>query len=244
MTEPADGLRTLVDLPASLPEPVEDLRRRVAVRRRRRALGRAAFGAAGAAVAVAAAMAMAPLLDRSPDGLTQVVAGPDTAPTTTSPGTLEFVAGQPIRNRLDVTVPSGWETLFALGDRVVLATRQLSESDRALALLARNDVAFSSAFPVDAVVVVVGGGPVEAKYTTGADGAMVAPGPAYALGPERVLAGGVRVRRGDVPQSGVKIAAYAGPSAPATRLAEAETIAAGLRLVKTGDPSVRPPPPP
>ena len=47
-----------------------------------------------------------------------------------------------------------------------------------------------------------------------------------------------------MPQSGVKIASYAGPSAPADRLREAEAIASGLRLVRTGDPSVRPEPPP
>lgn len=210
---------------------------------------------AGVAVAVGVAV---PLLDRPSDPVQRVVAGagpegtaavgstavpvPNTAPPTTA--ALEFVAGQPLGTRLDYPLPSGWQKLFAEGERVVLATRALSEADRALALLARNDAAFSGAFPADGVVVVVGGDSLEAKYGTAPDGSAVAPGPAYALGPERVLAGGVRVRRGDIPQSIVKIASYAGPSAPAARVAEAETIAAGIRLVRTGDPSVRPPPPP
>jgi len=125
----------------------------------------------------------------------------------------------------------------------VVSTRPLAEADRALALLARNDAAFTS-FPADGVVVAVGGDPTEAKGTMAADGTLVLPGPAYGLGPEKVLAGGVRVRRGDVPQSSVRIASYAGPSAPADRRQEAETVASGLRLVRTGDPSVRPPPPP
>ncbi len=187
------------------------------------------------------------LTDRSADAPTQLATGTEPASTAPGPATtlaLEFIAGQPIGTRLDVTVPPGWTKLFAAGERLVVSTRPLSDADRTLALLARNDAAFSSGFPADAVVVVVGGDPVEAKYTTGPDGSQVAPGPAYALGPERVLAGGVRVRRGDVPQSIVKIASYAGPKAPASRLAEAEVIAGGLRLVRTGDPSVHPSPPP
>ena len=204
-----------------------------------------------ACVAIAVA-----LIDRPPEGAQKVIAGSGPEPTvggaavptpSTSPPTtaaLEFIAGQPLGTRLDYPVPPGWQKLFAEGERLVLSTRALFDGDRSLALLARNDAAFSSAFPPDAVVVVVGGDPVEAKYGTAPDGSAIAPGPAYALGPERVLAGGVRVRRGDIPQSIVKIASYAGPSAPAARLAEAEAIAAGIRLVRTGDPAVRPPPPP
>ncbi len=199
-------------------------------------------------VAALGARAVVALIDRG-DRPTSVVAGADPAATTPASTTattlaIEFVAGQPLGTRLDFTVPPGWTTLFAQGERMVVATRPLSEADRTLALLARNDSAFSTAFPPDAVVVVVGGDPVEAKYLGGPGEATIAPGPAYALGPERVLAGGIRVRRGDVPQSIVKIASYAGPSAPAARLAEADTIAGGIRLVRTGDPSVRPPPPP
>ena len=242
MTEPAERLRTLIDAPPWPPAPVDELRRRVEVRRRRRHRRRAALAGLAAVVAVATVV---PLLDRPSDAPTTVVAGPDPAAETTTSTTvrLEFVAGQPIRYRIDFQVPPGWQTLFAAGDRMVVATRPLSDSDRTLALLARNDTAFTS-FPPDGVVVVVGHDPVEAKYLLAADGSMVGPGPAYDLGPEKVLSGGVRVRRGDVPQSGVKIAAYAGPSAPAARAAEAETIAKGLRLVASGDPSVRPPPPP
>lgn len=239
-----------MESPAAPPEPVEVLSRRAGVRRRRRrTMWAALVGLAGVAVAL-------PLIDRPPAKEQRVIAGPgpDTTvggasipvPSTSPPTTtaLEFVAGQPIGTRLDYPVPAGWQKLFAEGERLLLATHALSGADQALALLARNDAAFSRAFPPDAVVVVVGGDPVEAKYGTAPDGSALAPGPAYALGPERVLAGGVRVRRGDIPQSIVKIASYAGPSAPAARLAEAETIAAGIRLVRTGDPSVRPPPPP
>ena len=212
-----------------------------------------------AAVAgVAAVIAAIPFVDRTSDRPVRVIAGADTTmvatvPTVTVPAPpagatsttvpLEFVAGQPLSIRLDYQVPAGWQKLFAEGDRVLLATRPLAEADRALAMLARNDAAFT-AFPADGVVVAVGYDPTEAKGTLAADGTLVLPGPAYALGPEKVLTGGVRVRRGDVPQSIVRIASYAGPSAPANRLREAETIVSGLRLIRTGDPSVRPPPPP
>ena|GEM_PF-6732890 len=239
MTDPAEGLGALIDVPPAPPEPLEDLQRRVERRRRRRFQARAAvagLAVMGAAVAV---------VDRPSGAPVQVVTGPahESEATTTTRVRLEFVAGQPIRYRIDVTVPPGWQTLFSAGDHLVVATRPLSDADRSLALLARDDTAFAS-LPADAVVVVVGNDPVEAKGVMGPDGSVIGPGPAYDLGPAKVLAGGVRVRRGDVPQSGVKIAAYAGPSAPAARVAEAETIARTLRLVATGDPSVRPPPPP
>lgn len=208
--------------------------------------------AALAGVAVVAAVIT--VVDRPSDEPVRVVAGPDTTvPGVTVPAPaadptsttipLEFVAGQPLSTRLDYQVPAGWQKQFAEGDRVLLATRPLSDADRALALLARNDPAFTS-FPADGVVVAVGYDPTEAKGTLAPDGTLILPGPAYGLGPEKVLAGGVRVRRGDVPQSIVRIAAYAGPAAPANRRQDAETIASGLRLVRTGDPSVRPPPPP
>jgi hypothetical protein len=203
---------------------------------------------------VAAVVTAIPLVDRPSDEPVRVVAGPDTtvpgatvpappADPTSTTVPFEFVAGQPLGTRLDYQVPPGWLKLFAVGEQLVLATRPLSDADRALALLARNDAAFT-AFPADAVVVAVGGDPTEAKGTLAADGTLVLPGPAYGLGPEKVLAAGVRVRRGDVPQSIVRIASYAGPSAPANRLREAETIASGLRLVRIGDPAVRPEPPP
>jgi hypothetical protein len=208
---------------------------------------------------VAAVIAAVPLIHRPSDEPVRVVAGPDTTvPGATVPGValpappadptsttipIEFVAGQPISYRIDFTAPPGWQTLLAAADHMVVATRPLTDSDRALALLARNDSSFS-AFPADGVVVVVGNDPLEAKGTMAPDGTLILPGPAYGLGPEKVLAGGVRVRRGDVPQSGVKIASYAGPKAPANRLQEAEAIASGLRLIRTGDPAVRPEPPP
>lgn len=218
---------------------------------------RALWGAAALAAVAIAAGAFLAIRPRS-DAPLRVVAGPDTTTLGSVPGVtvpappadptsttvaFEFVAGQPIGTRLDYQVPEGWQKLFAEGERLLLATRPLSEADRALAMLARKDAAFTS-FPADGVVVVVGNDPTEAKGTLAADGTLVLPGPAYALGPEQLLAGGVRVRRGDVPQSVVKIASYAGRSAPANRLREAEAIASGLRLVRTGDPAVRPPPPP
>ena len=247
MTEPVEGLRALVEYPPAPAPALEQLRRRVEVRRRRRRSAWAALAGVGAMVAAI------PLVDRPSGKPVRVIAGPDTtvpgvvltapadATSTTAP--FEFVAGQPLGTRLDYQVPAGWQKLFAEGERLLLATRPLSEADRALALLARNDAAFT-AFPADGVVVAVGGDPTEAKGTMAADGTLILPGPAYALGPEKVLAGGVRVRRGDVPQSIVRIASYAGPSAPANRLREAEAIASGLRLVRTGDPAVRPEPPP
>lgn len=203
---------------------------------------------------VAAVVAAIPLVGSPSGEPVRVVAGPDTtvpgvalpvpaADPTSTTIPIEFVAGRPISHRIVFTAPPGWQTLFSAADHMVVATRPLTDADRALALLARNDSSFS-AFPADGVVVVVGNDPLEAKGTMAPDGTMVLPGPAYGLGPEKVLAGGIRVRRGDVPQSGVKIASYAGPSAPADRLREAEAIASGLRLVRTGDPSVRPEPPP
>jgi hypothetical protein len=202
----------------------------------------------------AAVIAAVPFVDRASDRPVRVIAGADppvvtvTVPTPPADATsttvaFEFVAGQPLGTRLDYQVPAGWQKLFAEGERILLATRPLSDADRAVAMLARNDAAFTS-FPADGVVLSVGYDPTEPKGTVAPDGALVLPGPAYALGPEKVLAGGVRVRRGDVPQSIVRIASYAGPSAPANRLRDAEAIASGLRLIRTGDPSVRPPPPP
>ena len=221
------------------------------VRRRRRVVWASLAG-------VAAVVAAVPLVDRRSDEPVRVAAGPDTTISATVPGVtvpappadptsttipFEFVAGQPLGTRLDYQVPEGWQKLLVDGDRVVLATRSLSDADRSLALLARDDAAFRS-FPADGVVLVFGYDPTEAKGTLAADGTLVLPGPAYALGPEKGLAGGIRVRRGDVPQSILRIASYAGPSAPANRLREAEAIASGLRQVRTGDPAVRPPPPP
>ena len=88
------------------------------------------------------------------------------------------------------------------------------------------------------LLVAVGFDPLEAKYGAKWDGTEVVRAPSYALGAEQVLPDGVRFRRGDVPQSIESIALYAGPAAPPERSREAEGIAAGLRLVTTGDPSL------
>lgn len=230
MTEPAEALRALLDRPPSTPPPVEDLRQRVDTRRRRRTRRRIAL--AGLAT-ILGAVAVVPLLDSPSGRSTQVIAGPASSPTTVParPPSLEFQA------------PEGWTTLAAFGPTMVLGTRPLSESDRALALLARDDVAFRT-FPPDGVVLVVGYDPVQAKYGFDSQNRPLDPGPAYALGPERVLPGGVRVRRGEIPQSTLRIASYAGPSAPAARLEEAEAIAATVRVLPAANASARSNPPP
>jgi len=211
---------------------VEELRRRVDGRRRRRTRRRIAL--AGLAT-VLGAVAVVPLLDRS-DRLTQVVAGPPSTPLTT-------VGGAAAGPRVEFPATEGWTTIFTFGPTMVVGTRPLSESDRALALLARDDVAFG-AFPPDGVIVVVGYDPVQAKYGFDRENRPLDPGPAYGLGGERVLTGGVRVRRGEIPQSILRIASYAGPSASPARLREAEAIAAGVRVVQTVNPSARSNPPP
>lgn len=259
MTEPVESLRTLVDGPPWPPEPVAELHRRVEARRRRRTRRRAVLAAMAAVLAV---VAVVPLLDRPSPSPSQVLAGPGPTPApatevvpgpgppadpgsgATTPTTpLEFVAGEPVRSRIDLPVPEGWQTLSVDTDRRLVGTRPLSEADRALAVLARADLGFT-AFPADGVVVAVGYDPLQAKYGTDWDGTPIDNGPPLALGAERTLPGGVRVRRGDVPQSIMRIASYAGPAAPAARLREAEAIVAGITRVRTGDPSVRPSPPP
>ena len=230
MTEPAEALRALLDRPPSMPPPVEELCQRVDGRRRRRTRRRMAL--AGLAT-VLAAVAVVPLLDGPSDRSTAVIAGRASAPTTVAPAapSLAFQA------------PEGWTTLFTSGPTMVLSTRPLSESDRALALLARDDVAFR-AFPPDGVVLVVGYDPMQAKYGFDGQNRPLDPGPAYALGAERALPGGVRVRRGEIPQSVLRIASYAGPSAPATRLGEADAIAATVRVLPAANASARSNPPP
>jgi hypothetical protein len=159
---------------------------------------------------------------------------------------------------VEMQVADGWQTLLADGDRLVVGTRPLAERDLLLALLARDDVAFS-AFPPDAAVLVVGGDRLKAKYlsdpskgtrTTTASGAemvelgpdaLIAPGPAFGLGPVRQMAGGVAARLGDVPQSTSTIAAYFGPTAPVSYILQAEAMAATVHLLPT-DPAASPPP--
>jgi hypothetical protein len=245
VTEAAEALRMLVEHPMTSPEPVAELRRRVDARRRRRHARRVAV----ATLAVAAiSIVMVPLVGRSGERPTRIATGPDAtrapdATTIVPTGGLVFVAGVPVDTRLEYTVPNGWQTLFSDGHRLIVATRPLSDRDQALALLARADASFTALVP-DAVIVVVGGDRLEAKYGTGRDGRPLDPGPPYALGPERELPGGVRFRQGDAPQSILRIASYAGPAAPAIRLREAESVAAGIRQVRIGDPSVAPTPPP
>lgn len=240
MSDAAESLRLLVEHPTNPPEPVAELHRRVAERRWRRRRGRVACTCF--AVTIVSIVAI-PLIGRSADRPTRVAAGPDaTLPLAPTTSALVFVPGIPIDTRLEYSVPGGWQTIFSDGHRLIVSTRPLSDSDKELALLARADASFSALIP-DNVVVVVGFDRLEGKYGTNRDGTPIDPGPAYALGAERQLPGGVRFRRGDVPQSILRIASYAGPAAPANRLREAEAIAAGIRQVRIGDPSVAPPPP-
>jgi hypothetical protein len=170
-----------------------------------------------------------PLVDRPDDGPTTVAAGPPTPAGATAADA--FAA----RTRIEYSLPDGWQVLDSDAYELVVATRPLSDRDRQLAGLTRSDAAFT-AFPADAVVLAVGLDPLQAKYGTEWDGADIDPGPAYGLGPERALPGGVRFRRGDVPQSMVRIASYAGPAASAARQGEAEAIAAGIRVLAPADP--------
>ncbi len=161
---------------------------------------------------------------------------------------------------VELQLQPGWQTLFADGDKLVVGTRPLVSRDLLLAVLARDDVAFS-AFPADGAVLVVGGDRLKAKYvgdpskatrtTTAAGGevvqlspdAVIGPGPALDLGPQKPLPGGVVVRLGDVPQSIRTLAAYFGPRADPGLMQEAQAMAATVRLQRMA-PGVTPPPPP
>ncbi|HEX7277351.1 MAG TPA: hypothetical protein VF244_08250, partial [Acidimicrobiales bacterium] len=166
----------------------------------------------------------------------------------------------PLPPRIELQLPAGWQTLLADGERLVVATAPLDDRDLYLAVLARDDAAFT-AFPPTAAVFVVGGDRLKAKYVgipptavvteteNGLEivetdpGSAIGPGPALALGPPTVLGGGVTVRLGDLPKSGSWLAAYIGPQAPATALQEAEAMAASVRILPF-DPALIPPPPP
>ena len=203
-----------------------------------------------AAVVALAAVVVVPRLDDGGDGASTVIAGgADAVPALPAPAP----------PTVSVQVPPGWQVLRADGFRMVVATRPLAGRDLVLALLARDDAAFT-AFPADGTVFVVGGDPLKAKYT-GAPSLTAGPpvggpvtstqtvgesgpGPALAFGPLTPLKGGVTVRTGDVPQSIVWLAVYAGPRAPAAHMAEAEAMAASVELARTPRDVVPPPPPP
>ena len=99
MTEPAEGLLALAEHPSATPAPLEELRRRVAGRRRRRRALQSAM--AGVAVVVVGVVAT-PLVDRPSDAPTQVVAAPgvpeasltEVARASASGSTLLLVADQ------------------------------------------------------------------------------------------------------------------------------------------------------
>lgn len=244
------ALETVMDAPPSPPASISELERRVSHRRRRHRL----LGGAAVSATLLAMVALAPgVLDRGQEESTV-----RTGPASDAP----IVGRARTPSRVSVDLPSGWETLYADGDRLVLGTRPLQERDLLLAGLARDDAAFR-AFPADGVVVVVGGDPTKAKYvgdpssetrTTVVSGGettevvtingFVGPGPALALGPAKALPGEVTVRLGDVPQSSVSIAAYAGRASTAGAMKEAEAIAATVRLTPQTPAGTPPPPPP
>lgn len=220
----------LMDAPSTPPPSVSELEGRVSRRRRRHRL--LAGGALAATCLMAAALAPG-LLDR----------GQEESTVRTGPASEAPIVGRArTPSRVSVDLPPGWQTLYADGDRLVVGTRPLQERDLLLAVLARDDAAFQ-AFPAEGVVFVVGGDPTKAKYV--ADPASeTRPGPALALGPAKVLPGEVRVRLGDVPQSSVWIAAYAGRASAAGAMKEAEAIAATVRLTPQTPAGTPPPPPP
>ena len=207
-------------------------------------------------VAVTLAVAMAVALLRVADGR------PDRATVQAGPSSSDPILGAttPAPPGVELQLELGWRTLLADGDKLVVGTRPLAERDLLLAVLARDDVAFS-AFPADGAVLVVGGDRLKAKHvadisratrTTTADGgeivqigpdAMVGPGPALDLGPPKPMAGGVAVRLGDVPQSSRTLAAYLGPQADPALMRQAQAMAASVRL-RPVDPATIPPPPP
>ena len=165
----------------------------------------------------------------------------------------------PLPSRIELQPPDGWQTLLADGEQLVVGTAPLEERDLLLALLARDDAVFT-AFPPTAAVFVVGGDRLKAKYVGIPPSAVVTPtengveiveespgfvgpGPARAFGPPTLLAGGVTVRLGDLPQSSSTLAAYIGPQAPESATQEAEAMAATVRL-RPYDRALVPPPPP
>ncbi|MGH9224015.1 MAG: hypothetical protein ACRD2W_09605, partial [Acidimicrobiales bacterium] len=90
----------------------------------------------------------------------------------------------------------------------------------------------------------VGGGPSTGGGTQLDAGSLTGPGPALALGEPKRLPGGVTVRTGDVPRSGVWLAAYAGSKAPAAQMQEAEAMAATVKVIPPPPGAIPPPPPP
>ncbi len=230
MAELESALKAMVERPDSEPPPLQELERRVARRRRRRGVWRA-VGLAALLLVVAATV---PLLaaDHRP---TVVHTGPAT--TVRDPTTVTQ-AYQP--ERIDLPLPDGWQTLAAQErGSLAIGTRKLTDRDLTLARLARGDAAFQD-FPADGVVFVVGHDPLEAKYRGGSE--MAGPGPAFALGDAKTLSGGVRVRRGEIPQSSWILAAYLGRDAPDADIRQAESLAATVLLIPAK--GVGPPPPP
>ena len=178
-------------------------------------------------------------------------------------------ASEPLPARVDVELVAGWQLLRSEGELLVVGTHPLGGRDLALAGLARDDAVFTD-FPSEGVVLVAGGDRFTAKFTidptqvtrtTSVDGGVggesielgelpsgpdsaLGPGPALALGPPTHLAGGITVRRGDVPRSSLTLAAYVGVGAPATAVQEAEAMAATVHLIPYAPGFIPPPPPP
>lgn len=205
-----------------------------------------------AAMAVLAVLGVALVVARDGDGARPVETGTSGDPPVAAAG-----GGARTSPRVQLDVPPGWQTLHAAGERLVVATRPLEERDLQLALLARPDPVFI-AFPPGGAVFVVGSDRMQAKYvsdpsqavrtpTPGGEavqaGPPAGPGPEFGLGPAASLPGEVTVRRGDLPRSGVVLAAYLGSQAPASAMPQMEAMAAGVRLPPPDRAGVPPPPP-
>jgi hypothetical protein len=72
---------------------------------------------------------------------------------------------------------------------------------------------------------------------------LTGPGPEFALGETRSLAGGVKARFGDLPRSPAVLAAYIGAAAPAEAVRQAEAMAASVRYPQVTQAELPPPPP-
>ncbi|HVF14891.1 MAG TPA: hypothetical protein VM942_09850 [Acidimicrobiales bacterium] len=207
-------------------------------------------------VAVAATLAVIRLSDR-PDQ-----AGSDNVRTGANSEASPPATPVPAAPQVELQLAAGWDVLHADGDHLVVGTHPLGGRDLFLARLARADAVFSD-FPPDGVVLVVGMDRFVAKITGGQPVATVpgangldgidlselstdpppGPGPPLGLGPPTSLVGGGTVRLGDVPRTGVLIAAYFGPAAPESAALDAEAMAATVRLLPQDPASVPPPPP-
>lgn len=142
--------------------------------------------------------------------------------------------------------PQEWSVLLAPREgRVVVGLGAVDERDVRLALLTRPDLAFSEAFPSDAVVVAVGGDRFVPVYGPGA-GQVV--GGLDELGEQHLLSRGggreepdVQARFATIPSSTIRVGAYLGPDVRAERAWTKVDGLLGSFLVRQPDPAEAPP---